>query len=141
MESVELLREAIRIHGEGIPLCAVTVAGARGSIPQEIGAKAIIGSDGLICGTIGGGKFLSKHSIGDRVEVDEVVGTVNGAPVKAAVSGILRGLIRSGMKVGHGLKLGDIDPRARAEYCYTISDKARAIAGSVLESIMRYNQV
>jgi xanthine dehydrogenase accessory factor len=89
----------------------------------------------------GDGKFLSKHSIGDRVEVDEVVGTVNGAPVKAAVSGILRGLIRSGMKVGHGLKLGDIDPRARAEYCYTISDKARAIAGSVLESIMRYNQV
>jgi xanthine dehydrogenase accessory factor len=60
MESVELLREAIRIHGEGIPLCAVTVAGARGSIPQEIGAKAIIGSDGLICGTIGGGRVEAR---------------------------------------------------------------------------------
>ncbi len=54
---VDLLEEAIRLHREGMPFCAVTVADARGSIPQEIGAKALFSRDGLICGTIGGGKI------------------------------------------------------------------------------------
>lgn len=54
---VELLKEAIRLQNESIPFCIVTVADARGSIPQEIGAKAIVGQDGLLYGTIGGGKI------------------------------------------------------------------------------------
>ena len=83
------------------------------------------------------GVFFSERMIGDRINVGEVVGTVNGTPVTAAIGGILRGLIRPGTRVTRGLKLGDIDPRAKAEYCSTISDKARAIAGSVLEAIMR----
>ena len=83
------------------------------------------------------GVFLSERTIGDRIEVGQVVGTVNGAPITASVDGVLRGLIRPGTQVARGLKLGDIDPRAKAEYCSTISDKARAIAGSVLESVMR----
>jgi len=36
------------------------------------------------------------------------------------------------------LKLGDIDPRGKQEHCDTISDKARAIAGAVLEGVMRH---
>jgi xanthine dehydrogenase accessory factor len=32
--------------------------------------------------------------------------------------------------------MGDVDPRRRVEYCYTISDKARAIAGGVLEAVL-----
>jgi xanthine dehydrogenase accessory factor len=83
------------------------------------------------------GVFFSERTIGDRINVGEVVGTVNGTPVTAAIGGILRGLIRPGTRITRGLKLGDIDPRAKAEYCSTISDKARAIAGSVLEAIMR----
>jgi xanthine dehydrogenase accessory factor len=39
--------------------------------------------------------------------------------------------------VPKGIKLGDIDPRGEAGFCYTISDKARAVAGSVLEAILR----
>jgi len=39
------------------------------------------------------------------------------------------------------MKIGDIDPRGRPEYCHTISDKARAIAGAVLEGVMRYYNV
>lgn len=54
---------------------------------------------------------------------------------------MLRGLIRPGTLVERGLKLGDIDPRGRAEYCDTISDKARAIAGAALEAVMRYRNV
>lgn len=68
MDSIELLQEAIRIYGEGAPLCAVTVASARGSIPQEIGAKALVGSDGLICGTIGGG-CVEAHGLAKAHEL------------------------------------------------------------------------
>jgi len=87
-----------------------------------------------------GGVFTAVHSIGDLVKSGEVVGSVENLAIAAEIDGILRGLIRSGTNVTAGLKLGDIDPREKKEFCYTISDKARAIAGSVLEAILRiYN--
>jgi xanthine dehydrogenase accessory factor len=58
--------------------------------------------------------------------------------VTARIDGVLRGLIHPGTAVAPGLKLADIDPRGRREYCHTISDKARAIAGAALEGVMRY---
>jgi xanthine dehydrogenase accessory factor len=57
---IELWQEAIRLHNDGVPFCTVTVADARGSIPQEIGAKALMDRDGLICGTIGGGRVEAR---------------------------------------------------------------------------------
>ncbi|MEZ5787658.1 MAG: selenium-dependent molybdenum cofactor biosynthesis protein YqeB [Xanthobacteraceae bacterium] len=103
--------------------------GVPGEIAGHTAARVLrAGADGV---------FRSERSIGDRVEAGEVVGTVAGTPVAAGVGGILRGLICSGTPVSRGLKLGDVDPRAKAAYCWTISDKARAIAGSVLEAIMR----
>ena len=57
--------------------------------------------------------------------------------VKAAISGILRGLIRDGYPVTKGFKIADIDPReGERENCFTISDKARCIAGGVLEALL-----
>jgi xanthine dehydrogenase accessory factor len=74
------------------------------------------------------------------VKSGEVIGSVENLTIPAEIDGVLRGLIRSGTRVSAGLKLGDIDPRGKKEFCYTISDKARAIAGSVLEAILRiYN--
>jgi len=58
------------------------------------------------------------------------------ATVVAAISGILRGLVRDGLVVSAGMKIGDIDPRAVREHCFTISDKSRAVAGGVLEAVM-----
>ena len=72
-------------------------------------------------------------------EVIAVVETKNGiVPVEATLDGILRGLIRDGYLVNVGFKMADIDPRAE-EYnnCFTISDKARCIAGGVLEAILQ----
>jgi xanthine dehydrogenase accessory factor len=86
------------------------------------------------------GVFTAVHSIGDLVQTDDIIGSVENQSIAAEISGSLRGLIRSGTYVTAGLKLGDIDPRGQREYCYTISDKARAIAGSVLEAVLRkYN--
>lgn len=58
-------------------------------------------------------------------------------PVTAAISGLVRGMIREGFLVTKGFKMADIDPR-REEYdnCFRISDKARCIAGSVLEGLL-----
>ena len=86
------------------------------------------------------GEFKAACSIGDPVKKGESIGTVAADPVQARIDGVLRGLIRSATHVPKGLKIGDIDPRGDARFCYTISDKARAISGSVLEAILRvYN--
>ena len=73
-----------------------------------------------------------------RGEVIAVVETEDGnVPVEATLDGILRGLIRDGYPVHVGFKMADIDPRAEEyENCFTISDKARCIAGGVLEAIL-----
>jgi xanthine dehydrogenase accessory factor len=57
---IELFKEAVRLQHEGTPFCIVTLADARGSIPQEVGAKAIVGREGLVYGTIGGGKVEAR---------------------------------------------------------------------------------
>lgn len=86
------------------------------------------------------GLFESPVTIGTMVREGEPVGTVAGREVRVRIAGTLRGLIRPGTPVQEGLKVGDVDPRGRLEYCATISEKARAIAGSVLEAIlMRFN--
>jgi xanthine dehydrogenase accessory factor len=83
------------------------------------------------------GIFVATHDIGDTVKAGEIVGAVDNATVSAEIDGIIRGLIRTGTHVSKGLKLGDIDPREDVDYCHTISDKARAIGGSVLEAMLR----
>ena len=86
------------------------------------------------------GKFTARRSIGDHVKADEIVGFVQETAVRTKIEGVMRGLIRSDTSVTNGLKIGDIDPRGQDSNCYTISDKARAIGGSVLEAVMRvYN--
>lgn len=82
------------------------------------------------------GRFLTKKRIGNYVKAGDVVASVDGAPVKAIIDGVIRGLLRDGTQVYKGMKSGDIDPRGISENCYTISDKARSIAGGVLEAIL-----
>jgi len=86
------------------------------------------------------GIFETEKKLGDMVKAGETVASAGGQPVEAQIDGILRGLIRPGFRVSKGLKVGDIDPRGDSSYLDTISEKARAIGGSVLEGILRvYN--
>jgi xanthine dehydrogenase accessory factor len=82
------------------------------------------------------GVFYPQRSIGELVQAGETVAFVDGIPVVAAIEGLVRGMLFSGLKVEPGMKVGDIDPRGAAVNCHTISEKARAIAGGVLEAIM-----
>jgi xanthine dehydrogenase accessory factor len=91
--------------------------------------------------TIKKGIFHPQKSIGDRVNKGSVVAVVEDFPIIAKISGVVRGLLREGVEVRKGMKVGDIDPRGKKESCFTISDKARAIGGGVLEAILyRFNQ-
>lgn len=85
------------------------------------------------------------HDIGSIVEKGETIATItdgsNQVPVTATLSGLIRGMIRDGFVVTKGFKIADIDPRKEElANCFTISDKARCIAGSVLELVCRYAQ-
>jgi xanthine dehydrogenase accessory factor len=87
------------------------------------------------------GRFHSHRSIGDQASRGEIVAEVEGIPIQANVTGVLRGMLRDGSRVKEGMKVGDVDPRGIQEYCFTISEKARAIGGGVLEAILRkYNR-
>ena len=136
--------------GENVHLVIETNRGHRlGKVIEEGEADP----DTRIPGEIGGytwervlraplsGRFFGKRRIGDSVQKGEVVAEVEGGPVEAQIGGVLRGILRDGLRVQEGVKVGDIDPRGNREHCFTISDKARAIGGGVLEAIlMRYNK-
>jgi xanthine dehydrogenase accessory factor len=94
--------------------------------------------------------YLFPHSgIGDHLAAGALIAEVGQpgaelAPVTAPFSGVLRGLIHPSVAVNAGLKIGDLDPRAKAEYCFTVSDKSLAIGGGVLEAILAaaaHNQI
>lgn len=82
------------------------------------------------------GLFVERRQIGELVCAGETVAEVGGQPVVAQLDGVLRGLLHDGLIVRAGLKVGDVDPRAVVEHCFSISDKARAIGGSVLETVL-----
>ncbi|WDP91537.1 MAG: EF2563 family selenium-dependent molybdenum hydroxylase system protein [Desulfobacter sp.] len=87
------------------------------------------------------GAFTGIAGIGDTVVAGQVLGHVDGVPVEAKINGVIRGLIHDGVTVGPGKKIGDIDPRGKAAYSRTISDKARALGGAVLGAILgRFNR-
>lgn len=82
------------------------------------------------------GLFRANVRLGQIVRKGEIIGEISGQTVAAQIAGIIRGLIRDGLFVGLNAKLGDIDPRGEPSYCTTISDKANAIAGGVLEACL-----
>jgi len=84
------------------------------------------------------GRFLTVKRIGDHVQKGDVVAFVDEVPVRALIGGVIRGLLRDGTEVHQGMKVGDMDPRGIDIYCYTITDKPRAIAGGVLEAILSH---
>ncbi len=87
------------------------------------------------------GVMRNVNKIGDVVQKGEVIAYIEDeegkkTDIEATISGLLRGLIRDGFIVTEGFKIADIDPRLEEhDNCFTISDKARSIGGSVLELI------
>ena len=136
-EDVDAVVETKRGHNLGRVLWSGTAAPNTG-IPGVIGGY---GKERVIhCPA--GGILRNRAKITDTVSKGDVIALVETedgvVPVKATLDGILRGLIRDGYPVKVGFKMADIDPRAEElDNCFTISDKARCIAGGVLEAILQ----
>lgn len=134
-EDVDVVIETKRGHNLGRVIRS-------GSAVPNTGIPGIIGGYGKerVMHAQAEGILRNAASIGDIVEARAVIAeieTENGmVPVEASLSGLLRGLISDGYPVTKGFKIADIDPRKEElQNCFTISDKARCIAGSVLEVI------
>ena len=90
-------------------------------------------------GDVGG--YTTQRII--RVPADgafEPLARVAGRTACAQLTGVVRGMLPAGLAVTAGMKAGDIDPRCRAEHCFTVSDKARAIGGGVLEGLLYFER-
>lgn len=101
-------------------------------IPGEIGGYTVERLLRAPCDGI----FHPILAIGDIVKTGQTVAMVDDQPVTAQIDGIVRGLLQDNVPVKIGMKSGDIDPRGCYEHCFTVSDKARAVGGGVLEAIL-----
>jgi xanthine dehydrogenase accessory factor len=82
------------------------------------------------------GHVVAMVQIGDLLQAGDLIATINGHSIRAGFSGVLRGLIHPVVRVSLGQKIGDLDPRATVQHCFTISDKSLTIGGGVLEAIL-----
>ena len=85
------------------------------------------------------GVLTGYANIGDHVETGQTIAEIGGVQICAPFGGVLRGLIRPGISVHKGVKIGDIDQRNLRQYCFTVSEKALAVGGGVLEAILSSN--
>ncbi len=114
-----------------------------GAAAPNSGVPGIIGGYGAerVIHAPEAGIFRNRHAIADLVTAGETIAVIempdgNTVPVTTQIDGILRGLLRDGYPVTRGFKVADVDPRrSELENCFLISDKARCIAGSVLELV------
>lgn len=135
-QDVNLVVETMRGHDLGRIIesgTALPNTGAPGDILGITGDRVLH----AVCD----GELYNAAQIGDIVQQGQTLAVIRNNegefPVTATISGVLRGLIRSGFDVKKGLKIADIDPRlSERENCFTISDKARCIAGSVLAGLL-----
>ena len=145
-EDVDLVVESMRGHN----LARIFTTGSalpNTGIPGNIGGftkERVLHAEAA-------GYMKNIRQIGDIVEKGEEIariyekmtedGTFSGSyvSVETSISGMIRGLIREGYHFQKGFKIADIDPReSELANCFTISDKARSIGGSVLEAVCGY---
>jgi xanthine dehydrogenase accessory factor len=82
------------------------------------------------------GIFEARVEIAAVVVPGDVIGAVDGEAVTTPIAGLLRGILRDGVAVPAGTKVGDVDPRGPGVNAASISDKARAVSAGVLEAIL-----
>lgn len=130
-EDVHAVVETMRGHDLGKVITAGTAAPNTG-IPGEIAGY----SSERVLRAPCAGMIKITAEIGSEVKKGDTVALIDDEPVVATLDGVLRGILHAGLTVAEGMKVGDIDPRCRREHCFTISDKARAVAGGVLEALL-----
>ncbi|MEA4973107.1 MAG: selenium-dependent molybdenum cofactor biosynthesis protein YqeB [Candidatus Metalachnospira sp.] len=128
--------------------CHAVVETQRGHYLGRVFLKGRAAENTGVPGNIGGytveriiravkdGMFRPVCGIGDVVEAGQTVAYVDDEPVKCLIGGVLRGILPDNTMVYKGMKSGDVDPRCNIEHCYSVSDKALAVGGGVLEACL-----
>ena len=111
-------------------------AAANTGVPGNIGGY----TTERIIRAVKDGAFDPVCEIGDTVKEGQTVAYIDGEAVKCSIGGVLRGIWPKGTPVYKGMKSGDVDPRCVKEHCYTVSDKALAVGGGVLEAILSFRE-
>jgi len=129
---VDIVIETMRGHSLGRLIfegSAIPDTGIPGDIAGHSADRVIHSPDS--------GVIENAAEIGDKVSKGIVIARVGSTAVPAAIDGILRGIIRNNSIVSSGMKIADVDPRlSERPNCFSISEKARNIAGGVLEAIL-----
>ena len=113
-----------------------------GSAAENTGVPGNIGgyTTERIIRAVKDGIFSPVCEIGDIVKENQIVGYVDDEPVRCLIGGVLRGILPENTPVHMGMKSGDVDPRCKVEHCFTVSDKASAVGGGVLEAMLRLKE-
>ncbi len=127
--------------------CHAVIETQRGHNLGRVLHSGSAAADTGVPGTVGGadvqrivrapiaGIMYGRKAIGDIVKVGDIIAQIDTTIVRASLGGVVRGLLHDDVRVTENMKIGDIDPRADVSYCYSISDKALAIGGGVLEAV------
>jgi xanthine dehydrogenase accessory factor len=106
-------------------------------VPGKVGEKQIervlwAPADGIL---------QTIRDIGERLAEGDLIAEVSGEPICTPFNGVLRGLLRDGLPVKRGMKIGDLDPRNDVNFAVTVSDKSLAIGGGVLEALLSKHDI
>lgn len=85
------------------------------------------------------GTFKNLVEIGDQVEAGQQVAEIDGEPVRSQIKGVVHGLLRDGLKVKAGVKVGDVEPSGERGLCFKVTDKSWKIGASVVEALREIN--
>ena len=119
-----------RVITRGSPIPNTNIPGLIGGFAGERVLRAP--ADGI---------FHQLLDIGAKVRAGDTAGEVDSVPMLCHIDGVLRGILADGTPVYRGMKSGDVDPRGETAYCDTVSDKALAVGGGVLQAILQFTRI
>lgn len=131
--------------GDSVDVAIETAYGARLGSIVGAGATAELAGEPRPIGGHGrdrfvyapqGGTMRKAFDIGDRVEAGAIVGYINEAPLRAPLTGWLRGIAHDGAVVEPGAKVVEVQTVEDAPL-RGLGDRPRRIADGVLEAVAR----
>ncbi|MBR1225215.1 xanthine dehydrogenase [Bradyrhizobium sp. AUGA SZCCT0176] len=81
------------------------------------------------------GRFETMARIGESIAAGQIVGRIGSVELSAPLSGVIRGLTRSGVSVAQNTKIIEVDPRGDPSNAFGIGERPRRIAEGVCRAI------
>ena len=86
------------------------------------------------------GIFQTAYQPGDPVEQGQEIARIDSTPLRAPLTGVLRGITRSGVPVSVKTKIIEVDPRGEDAQFSGIGERPAIIAQGVLLAVQEWKQ-